>query len=58
MTRETLTTRYWMFLCILGIYRIDQLEREVRQGKAETNRLLEELAGIKIEKVPDDLLIH
>ncbi len=40
------------------LYRIDQLEKEVRQGRAEVDRLLEELAGIKIEKVPDDLLIH
>lgn len=38
--------------------RIDQLEREARQERAEMNRLLEELAGVKIEKVPDDLLIH
>lgn len=38
--------------------RIAQLEREVRQERAKVNELLEELAGIKIDKVPDDLLIH
>ena len=40
------------------LYRIDRLERENRQLDEKVDKLLEEAAGIKIEKVPDDLLIH
>ena len=40
------------------LQRMQQLQIENKQKQSMIDKLLEELAGIKIEKVPDDLLIH
>ncbi|KKL18222.1 hypothetical protein LCGC14_2477710 [marine sediment metagenome] len=40
------------------LHRIGQLEQDNKRLRAVVDDLIETLAGIKIEKVPDDLLIH
>ena len=40
------------------LQRTQQLQIENKQKQSRIDELLEELAGIKVEKVPEELLIH